>query len=79
MELAVDKEKQLEEITPIDSVVPVYLLPITDEEKTERKQWAKQAAERELEEQAKAKAKESAKDKLAKLGLTEEEILALIG
>ena len=69
----------MEDITPADSVVPVYLVPLTEEELAEREQWAAEAAEREAAEEAKLAAKEAAKAKLAKLGLTEEEVAALIG
>lgn len=73
----------MEDITPADSVVPVYLVPLTEEELAEREQWAIEAAEREAAEEAKVAAKETAKEtakaKLAALGLTEEEVLALLG
>lgn len=73
------KEKIMEDITPADSVVPVYLVPLTEEELAEREQWAIEAAEREAAEEAKVLAKEAALAKLAKLGLTEAELAALIG
>ena len=69
----------MEDITPADSVVPVYLVPLTEEELAEREQWAIEAAEREAAEEAKVLAKEAALAKLAKLGLTEAELAALIG
>jgi hypothetical protein len=69
----------MENITPPESVVPVYLVPLTKEELAEREQWAIEAAQRETAEEAKLEAKETAKAKLAKLGLTEEEVAALIG
>ena len=65
------------EITPTDSVVPVYLIPLAPEEEAEREQWAVEQAERELAEQAKSVARKSAIGKLAKLGLTDDEINAL--
>lgn len=68
-----------EDITPEDSVVPVYLVPLTAEEEAERALWAEEQAQREAENKAKEQAKESARTKLAKLGLTEDEVLALIG
>ena len=68
----------MENITPADSVVPVYLVPLTKEELAEREQWAIEAAERETAEAAKIVAKEAALAKLAKLGLTEAELAALI-
>jgi hypothetical protein len=71
------------DITPEDSVVPVYLVPLTPEEEAEREAMAVQAeADRiaaEEAEVAKAAAKESAVAKLAALGLTEEEAAAIVG
>lgn len=67
------------DITPEDSVVPVYLVPLTPEEEAERKQWAKEAKQREKDEAAKVEAKASAVEKLAALGLTELEVQALLG
>lgn len=67
------------DITPEDSVVPVYLVPLTPEEEAEREQWAVEEAARQAEQEAKAAAKESAKEKLAALGLTEDEVAALLG
>ena len=72
------KKVEPKEITPGDSVVPVYLVPLTAEEEAERETWAAEAAEREAAEAAKLEAKETAKAKLAKLGLSEEEVAALI-
>lgn len=69
----------MEDITPADSVVPVYLIPPTEEELAEREAWAAEAKQREAEKQARIAAKESAIAKLAKLGLTEEEAKAVIG
>lgn len=66
------------DITPEDSVVPVYLVPLTEEEIAEREQWAIEAEERAAAEEAKVAAKETAKAKLAALGLTDEEVTALI-
>lgn len=66
------------DITPEDSVVPVYLVPLTPEEEAEREQWAVEQAEREAAEEAKIAAKETAKAKLAALGLTDDEVAALI-
>jgi hypothetical protein len=71
------------DITPEDSVVPVYLVPLTPEEEAERAQWAADEEARKLAEEeataAKEAARESAIKKLAKLGLTEEEAQAIIG
>lgn len=68
----------MEDITPADSVVPVYLVPLTPEEEAEREQWAAEAEERAAAEEAKIAAKETAKAKLAALGLTDDEVAALI-
>lgn len=66
------------DITPDDSVVPVYLVPLTPEEEAEREQWAIEKAAREQAEAEKSAARASALEKLAALGLTEAEITALI-
>lgn len=66
------------EITPTDSVVPVFLIPLTAEEEAERAAWAEEEAAREVKEAAEVKARESGIKKLAKLGLTDEEIAALL-
>lgn len=66
-----------QDITPDDSVVPVYLIPFTPEEEAERAQWATEQANQAAAEQAKVEARQSALAKLAALGLTEEEIAAL--
>ena len=65
------------DITPEDSVSPVYLVPLTDAELAEREAWATEQAEREQAEADKASARESALSKLAALGLTADEIAAL--
>lgn len=65
------------DITPDDSVVPVYLVPLTPEEVAEREQWAAEQAEREQADADMATARESALAKLAVLGLTADEIAAL--
>lgn len=71
------------DITPEDSVVPVYLVPLTEEEEAEREAMAAQAeADRiaaEEAEVAKQAAKEAAVAKLVKLGLTKEEAEAFAG
>lgn len=66
-----------QEITPNDSVVPVFLVPLTAEEEAERAQWAVEAEQRVKDEEAKVAHRESAIGKLKKLGLTDEEIAAL--
>lgn len=69
----------MKDITPEDSVTPIYLVPLTAEEKADRKKMQAELTERESAEEAKLVAKESARAKLAALGLTEAEIQALIG
>lgn len=71
------------DITPEDSVVPVYLVELTEEEIAEREALAAQSAQEEADriaaEEAKVAAKASAIAKLAALGLTEEEAAAIAG
>jgi hypothetical protein len=67
-----------EDITPQDSIVPIYLVPLTEEEEAERAQWAQEQADREAAEEAKKEARQSALGKLAALGLTEDEIQSFI-
>jgi hypothetical protein len=73
----------VEDITPEDSVVPVYLVPLTTEELAEREQFAADEEARKAElvaaENARQEARNSALIKLATLGLTEEEARAVIG
>jgi hypothetical protein len=68
----------MKEITPEGSAVPIYLVPLTEEQLAEHEQWAVEKVERQEVEEAKLAAKETAKNKLAALGLTEEEVSALI-
>lgn len=74
---------ELVDITPEDSVVPVYLEVLTDEEQAARDaELAQMQAEqeaREAERIAKEEAKANGMAKLIALGLTEEEAGALIG
>lgn len=74
---------ELVDITPEDSVVPVYLEVLTDEEQVVRDAEMAQAQaeqdEREAERIAKEEAKANGMAKLIALGLTEEEAGALIG
>lgn len=67
------------EITPGDSAVPVWLVPLTPEEEAERAQWAAEQEAREAAETARLAARESALAKLGELGLTDDEIAAMIG
>jgi hypothetical protein len=69
----------MKEITPEDSVVPVYLVPPTEEELRIQEAMSLQMQEQRLAEESRELAKQSALVKLAKLGLTEEEARAIIG
>jgi hypothetical protein len=73
---------ELIDITPEDSVVPVYLEVLNDEEQTVRDAEIAQAQaeqeEREAQRIAKEEAKANGMAKLIALGLTEEEAGALI-
>lgn len=62
------------EITPADSVVPVFLEEPTEEELAQRAEEAQAAQEAK---EAKDAVRESALAKLAALGLTEEELQTL--
>lgn len=66
----------MKDITPSDSVVPVYLVPLTKEELIENRQSEKEREDVELELR---KNKDSAISKLKKVGLTDDEIKAIIG
>ena len=68
-----------EDITPEDSIVPIYLVPLTDEEQISRDEWNDYIISRDLEFEKKEIAKESALSKLEKLGITQEELSALLG
>ncbi len=72
---------ELIDITPEDSVVPVYLEVLTEEEQAIRDadilESQQQQEQRETELEAKALARQSALAKLAALGLTQEEIDSL--
>jgi uncharacterized protein YfaA (DUF2138 family) len=68
--------KEIVDITPKDSIVPIYLEELTEEELTQRET---DAVAHQLEEDAKVAARESAIAKLSALGLTEDEIKALVG
>ena len=74
---------ELVDITPEDSVVPVYLEVLTDEEQAVRDAELAQAQAdqeaREAERLAKVEAKANGMAKLIALGLTKEEAGALIG
>lgn len=74
---------ELVDITPEDSVVPVYLEVLNDEEQAVRDAEMAQAQAdqeaREAEVAAKEEAKANGMAKLIALGLTEEEAGALIG
>lgn len=69
----------MEDITPADSVVPVYLIPLTDDELAQREQLLLEQIKQDSEKAEKLSIKETAISKLTSLGLTEEEVLAIIG
>lgn len=77
--MAKNEAAEPQDITPADSVVPVYLVPLTPEEEAEREQWAADQVAREAADAARVEARASAHAKLADLGLTEDEIAALTG
>jgi len=72
---------ELVDITPEDSIVPIYLEMLDEEEQAIRDAellaMQEQQAQLEAEAEAKALARQSALTKLAALGLTQEEIEAL--
>ena len=68
-----------EDITPEGSVVPVYLASLTEEELDSMAIADAENESKVAQAEAKEEAKASARAKLAVLGLTEEEVLALIG
>lgn len=72
---------ELVDITPEDSIVPIYLEVFTEEEQVvidaDMLVTQQQQEQREAELEAKALARQSALAKLAELGLTQEEIEAL--
>lgn len=74
---------ELVDITPEDSVVPVYLEVLDEEEQaardTELAQMQAEQAAREAEQIAREEAKISGIAKLMNLGLTEDEATALVG
>lgn len=74
---------ELIDITPEDSIVPVYLEKLTEEEQAQRDaelaRMQEEQAAREAEQIAKEEAKISGMAKLMNLGLTEDEAKALIG
>ena len=63
------------DITPEDSVVPVFLVEPT---KAEKEQHEKEVLEFEQRQNEKIAKKQAALKKLEKLGLTEEDILAIL-
>lgn len=81
--LRIKMEQDIIDITPEDSVAPVYIVPLTDQEIAERNAMAQQAEQDrvalEESELAKQAAKQSALIKLSALGLTEEEAKAIVG
>lgn len=74
---------ELIDITPEDSVVPIYLEQLNEEEQAEQDikiaQMKAEQEQREVEQIAKEEAKASGLAKLISLGLTETEAKALAG
>jgi DNA-binding NarL/FixJ family response regulator len=69
---------ELIDVTPDDSIVPVYVEKLTAKQLAEREaEREAQAAQAKAEADAKLAARESALAKLAALGLTQDEIDAL--
>lgn len=69
---------ELVDITPEDSVVPVYLEVLTDEEQAVRDAEQAEALAQEEARKAESEAKEELKQAaLARIGLTEDEIKAI--
>lgn len=72
-------ESLFEEITPEDSIVPVYKLETTKEQEDEIKKGDLELSEFKTKEKSKSKKRDSALAKLEKLGITQEELSALLG
>jgi DNA-binding transcriptional regulator YhcF (GntR family) len=72
-----------QDITPEDSVAPVYLIPLTEEEIVQRQEEYEKFLKQEQAEKDQQVQKEqnlkAAIEKLSKLGLTEEEAKAIAG
>lgn len=72
-----------QEITPEDSVAPIYLVPLTEVEVLQRQKEHQKFLEQEQEEKKQQIQKEqslkTAIEKLSKLGLTEDEAKAIAG
>jgi hypothetical protein len=68
----------VQDITPEDSVTPIYLVQLTEEEATELEQLAAQEQARVVAIETQRADRQSALEKLGALGLTEDEVRALI-
>jgi hypothetical protein len=68
-----------QDITPEDSIVPVFLVPLTPEQEADREKMEANRLELEASIAGQEAARESAVSKLTKLGLTLEEARALTG
>jgi hypothetical protein len=73
------EQDELVDVSSIDSVAPIYLVPLTEEELRTQEAMSLQMQEQRLAEESRELAKQSALAKLALLGLTEEEARAVIG
>lgn len=65
------------EVTPEDSVVPIYVIATTPESEADRRQIIQEHLDRDAAEQARIAALESARAKFRAIKLTEEEIDAV--
>lgn len=65
--------------TPEDSIVPIWLVPLSPEEEYERIKWEIEETEKLEAEKIKLAKRESALAKLENLGITQEELSALLG
>ena len=72
-------ETEHQGITPTESVVPVYLVPLTAEELQARAEAVALEEQRTAEDIARAEARLAGLAKLVALGLTDQEALAFVG
>ena len=70
---------ELIDITPEDSVTPIYRTELTPEQIAENEAWAAENLRQEAEIAAREAIHQSALAKLQKLGLTEDEAKAIVG
>ena len=70
---------ELIDVSEPGSIIPVYLVPLTEEEDAEKLRLFQEEESRLAQKEAEVQAKQSAIEKLAQLGLTIEEAKAVIG